>query len=203
MKEGNVQVFRLYIPPKDSFRHQYHSMLASKTADLQGIHLVENPEAAQLTISTLDDHLTFTHMDERVTAHGMHLVRDGVESDLGIVGGILESAARYFRELNRTTDPHDIADLIEVEFYELGAPKILVAGRSGLEQLKPVGPNLCRKNNENTLVIDFEVSDTANTAYGFKVISNAQDDLYLNAFYFDNATFGIGEFECNLPSART
>jgi hypothetical protein len=205
-KEGNVQPFRLYIPPKDSFRRQYYSMLASNTGDLQGIHLVNNRGVAQLMVFTsplVDDRLTFIHMDKRVTEHGMNLVRDGVESDPGIVGGILETAARYFRELNRTPDSHDIADLIEVEFYELDAPKIRVAGRPILELLKPVGPNLCRKNNENRLVIDFEVSDTAKTPCGFKIISNAEDELYVNAFYFDNTSFGIGEFQCSLPSERT
>jgi hypothetical protein len=141
------------------------------------------------------------HLDKRVTEHGMTLVKDGVESDPLFVGGVLETAARYFRELNRTTSSHDIADLIEVEFYKLDVPRIRVAGRPVLQRLKPVEPNLCRDNK----VIDFivEDSDTANTPYGFKIINKAEDDLYVNAFYFDNADFGIGEFQCRLPSART
>ena len=192
-KAGKVKPFRLYIPPKDSFRRQYHSIRASDTADLRGVFLVNNPREAQLNIFTsqLDGRLTFMHMDERITEHGMNLVRDGVESDLLIVGGILETAACYFRELNRTPNSHDIADLIEVEFYKLDVPRIRIAGRPILERLKPVGPNLCLENK----VIDFMVSNTPNTPYGFKIINNAEDDLYVNAFYFDNTSFAIGEFQ--------
>ena len=192
-KAGKVKPFPLYIPPKDSFRRQYHSIRASDTADLRGVFLVNNPREAQLNIFTsqLDGRLTFMHMDERITEHGMNLVRDGVESDLLIVGGILETAACYFRELNRTPNSHDIADLIEVEFYKLDVPRIRVAGRPILERLKPVGPNLCLENK----VIDFMVSDTPNTPYGFKIINNAEDNLYVNAFYFDNTSFAIGEFQ--------
>ena len=199
-KEGNVELFRLYIPPKDNFRRQYHSIQASNTADRQGIALVNNPGEAQLKVFTspLDGRLTFMHTDKRVTQHGMNLVSDGVESDPVIVGGILETAAFYFRELNRTTSSHDIMDLIEVEFYKLYVPSIRVADRPVSEQLKPVGPNLCHENK----VIDFVVSDIPNTPYGFKIINKAEEDLYVNAFYFDNTSFAIGEFQYSFPSAR-
>ena len=199
-KAGKVEPFRLYIPPKDNFRPRFHSIQASNTADLQGVILVNKPGEAHLKVCTnsLDDRLTFMHMDESVTRHGMNLVRDGVESDPVIVGGALETAARYFRELNRTTGSHDIADIIEVEFYKLDVPKFRVVGRPMLQRLKPVGPNLCRHNK----VIDFVVedSDTANTPYGFKIINKVEDDFYVNAFYFDNTDFRIGEFQCSLPS---
>ena len=147
--------------------------------------------------SQLDGRLTFMHTDKRVTRHGMDLVRDGVESDPLIVGGILENAARYFRELNRTAASHEIANLINVEFYKLHFPTIRAAGRTTLELLKPVGLNLCQKNIINLVV------DTAKTPYGFKIINNAQNDLYVNAFYFDNTSFAIGEFQRSLPSTRT
>ena len=198
-KAREVKPFRLYIPPDDSLHRQYHSILA----DLQGFDLVDNPEEAHLKVFTSpqDDCLVFMHMDERVTRHGMNLVKDGVKLNSVIVRGVLESAARYFRELNRTTASHDIVDLIEVEFYKLHVPNTHVAGRSIIEVLKPVGPNLCCENK----VIDFEVedSDDPKTPYGFKIINKAKDHLYVNAFYFDNTDFGIGEFQCSLPSART
>ena len=198
-KEGNVELFRLYIPPKDSFRRQYHSIQASDKADLRGVFLVNHPREAQLNIFTsqLDGRLTFMHTDKRVTRHGMELVTDKVESDPAIVGGVLETAARYFRELNRTTASHEIAGLIKVEFYELHFPTIRPVGHTTLELLKPVGPNLCHEN-----IINFTV-DTAKTPYGFKIINNAQSNLYVNAFYFDNTSFAIGEFQCSLPSTRT
>ena len=200
-KAGRVESLRLYIPPEDSFHRQYHSIRTTNTADLWDVLLVNNPGEAQSKVFTsqLDDLLTFMHTDERVTEHGMNLVRDRVESDPVIVGGVLETAARYFRELNRTTGLHEIAHLVQVEFYKLDAPKIRVAGRPILEQLKPVGPNLCHENK----VIDLVVSDTPSTPYGFKIVNNAQVDLYVNAFYFDNTSFAIGECRCSLPSART
>ena len=191
-KAGKVKPFRLYIPPQDNFRHQYR---ASNTEGLRGVVLVNNPGEAHLKVFTspLDNRLTFMHTDERMTQHGMNLVKDGVESDPVIVGGVLETAARYFRELNRTTDSHDIATLIKVEFYKLHVPTTRVAGRSIIELLKPTGPNLCHENK----VIDFVVEDSDNpkTPYGFKIINNAGHDLYVNAFYFDNTDFGIGEFQ--------
>jgi hypothetical protein len=144
-KEGNVEPFRLYIPPKDSFRRQL--IRASNTADLRGVVPVNDPGKAQLMVFTsqLYGRLTFMHTDKRVTQHGMDLVRDGVESDPLIVGGVLETAARYFRELNRTTASHEIAGLIKVEFYKLHFPTIRPAGHTTLELLKPVGPNLCHE----------------------------------------------------------
>jgi len=198
-KEGNIEPFRLYIPPKDSFHLRYHSIRASNTVDLRGVFLVNNPREAQLKIFTsqLDGRLTFVHTDKRVTRYGMNFVTDEVESDPAIIGGVLETAARYFRELNRTTALHEITNFIKVEFYKLDFPRVRAAGRPILELLKPVGPNLCQEN-----IINFVV-DTAKPPYGFKIINNAQVDLYVNAFYFDNTSFGIGEFHCSFPSART
>jgi hypothetical protein len=200
-KEGKVEPFRLYIPPKDSFRRRYHSILASNTGDLRDVVLVNDTRKAQLMVLTsqLDGRLTFMHTDKRVTRHGVDLVTDEVVSDPAIVGGVLETAARYFRELNRTTTSHGIAGLIKVEFYKLDFPTIRPAGHTTLELLKPVGQNLCheKKNIINLMV------DTAKTPYGFKIINNAQSDLYVNAFYFDNISFAIGEFQCSLPPTRT
>jgi hypothetical protein len=200
-KEGKVESFRLYIPLKDSlFRLQYHSIQTSNTVDLRGVILVNNPRDAQLKILTSrpDGRLTFVHTDKRVTWYGMNPVMDEVESDPAIIGGVLETAARYFRELNRTSTLHDIAEFIKVEFYKLDFPKVRAAGgRPILELLKPVGPNLCHEN-----IINFVV-DTAKPPYGFKIINNSQVNLYVNAFYFDNTSFGIGEFKCSFPSART
>jgi hypothetical protein len=200
-KAGKVKPFRLYIPPENDFLRQYHSIRASNAADLQDVILVNNPEDAHLEVFTSlpDDRLTFMHTDKRVTQHGMNFVTDGVKSDPDIVGGILETAARYFRELNRTiADSHDIADLIEVEFYKLDAPKTRAAGRPILEVLKPVGPNLCRNK-----VIDFVVEDSEKSPHGFKIINKSADNFYVNAFYFDNTDFKIREFHCGLLSART
>jgi len=199
--EGKTDFLCVYIPPKDRFHGEYHSIQASQTADLRSVSLVENPEEAHLKVCTsrlLDDHLTFIHMDSRVTRHGMHLVRDGVKSDPVIVGEILENAARYFRELNRTTSWHDIAPDIKVEFYKLAVPRIRGTGPI-IDQLKPVGSNLCHQN-----IIDFVVEDPDNgkTPYGFKIINNLMEDLYVHAFYFDNTNFGIGECQCRFSSAR-
>jgi len=192
-KEGEVEPLCLYIPLEDRFHGEYHSIQASQTAYLRGVSLVKNPEEAHLKVCAsrlLDGHLTFFHMDSRVTRHGMHLVEDGVKSDPVIVGEILETAARYFRELNRTTAWHGIAPDIKVEFYKLAVPRIRNTGPI-IDQLKPVGPNLCHQN-----VIDFVVEDpdNRNTPYGFKIINNTnfEEDLYVNAFYFDNTDFGIG-----------
>jgi len=198
-KEGDVEPFRLHIPPEDSFHREYHLIRASNKVDLRGVVLVNEPGKAQLMVLTSqhDGRLTFVHMDKRVTRFGMNLVSDEVESDPDIVEGVLETAARYFRELDRTTFSHEIADLIEVEFYKLHSPTIRAAGRTTLEQLKPVGPNLCHEN-----IINFVV-DTAKAPYGFKIINNAESDLYVNAFYFDNTSFAIGEFQCSFPSTRT
>jgi len=195
-KAGKVEPFRLYIPPEDRFRREYHSIRASTTADLRGVFLVNNPREAHLMVCTSlpDGHLTFTHKDKRVTQHGMKLVKEGVDPDPLIVGGALESAANYFRELNRTTTSHDITAYIDVEFYKLEVPKIRIAGHP---RLKPVQPNLCRQN-----IIDIVV-DNAKTPYGFKIINRAEEDLYVNAFYFDNTDFRIGECQCTSPSLRT
>jgi hypothetical protein len=191
-KAGKLESLRLYIPPNDSFRHEYYSM----RGDLEGIDLVDDPEEAHLKVFTrLEGRLTFMHTDKRVTRYGMDLMRDGVVSDPVFVEGILETAAHYFRELSRTTASHEIADLVQVEFYKLDSI-FRVAGRPTLELLEPVGPNLCRNG-----VVDFVVSDI-DTPYGFKIINNASVDLYVNAFYFDNTSLQIGECRRSLPSAR-
>jgi len=206
-KEGKAdsEPFCLYIPPEDRFHGEYHLIQASQTADLRSVSLVEDSGDAHLKVCTsrlLDNHLTFTHMDKRVTRHGMHLVRDGVKSDPVIVGEILESAAQYFRELNRTTTWHDIVPGIMVEFYKLAVPRIRNASRPMIEQLKPVGSNLCRQN-----IIDFVLDDPddGKTPYGFKIINNTEleEDLYVNAFYFDNTDFGIGGRQCCFSTAKT
>ena len=199
-KQGKVEPFRLYTPPKDGFHRLYHLIRTSNTADLQGIFLVNNPGDAQLKILTSPsgDCLTFIHMDKRVTQHGMNLMRDGVESDPVVVGRILENAACYFRELNRTNSSHIITHFIEVEFHNLDIPRIRVAGHPIPERLKTVGPNLCRRGENK--VIDSMVSDTASTRYGFKIINNSEEDLYVNAFYFDNTDCRISEFQYSLPN---
>ena len=165
MKAGKVKFFHLYILPEDNFLHQYHSILVSNAVDLHSVVLVNNPRDANLTVFTsLSDHcLMFMHTDERVTQHGMNLVREGVELDLVIIGEVFESAAHYFRELNWTTELHDIVKLIKVKFYELQVPRL--HDPMVLKLLKPIGWNLCHENK----VIDFVVEDS-NMPYGLKII---------------------------------
>jgi hypothetical protein len=136
------------------------------------------------------------HADKRVTLHSPDFVTDAVEPDPLIVGSILERAACYFRELDRTSASQEFENYIEVKFYKLDPPRIRLPGRSILECLVPVEPNLCRDN-----IIDFVVEDSSetksSTPYGFKIVNPTKENLYVNAFYFDNTNFSISESKCN------
>jgi hypothetical protein len=186
-KVGQVERLYVHIPADDPFRVYYHSVRASSIANLQSVFLVNRSEEAHLKACTMaDGRIAFVHTDQKVTRHATNLVTDGVAPDPHIVGGILDSAARYFRELNRTSAIHGIEDYIEVEFYKLNVPMVRPA-RPLLASLTPIVPNLCHDN-----IIDFVV-DSAKRPYGFKIINHTEKNLHVNAFYFDNLTFSIGE----------
>jgi len=188
-KSGRVEHFRLHIPAEDPFRALCESIRASTSANLQNVFLVSGLEEAHLKICTMPSgDIHFVHTDERVTRHATNLVTDGMKPHPPrMVWGILERAARYFLELNRTSVSQGIEDYIDVEFYKLDPPRIRLPERSTLELLAPVGPNLCHDN-----IIDFVVEDSAKPApYGFKIVNRSEQDLYVNAFYFDNTNFQI------------
>jgi len=180
-----VDPFYVYIPTEDPFRVHYHSVRASSA---QSVFLVNRPEEAHLKVCTTPDgRIAFVHTDQRVTRHATNLVTDKVVPDPHTVGGILDSAAGYFRELNRTSAIHGIKDYIEVEFYELDVPGTRLSQISILEQIGPIGPNLCHDN-----IIQVDVVNPPKP-YGFKIINHTENNLYVNAFYFDNLNFSIGE----------
>jgi len=195
-KAGKMEPFCLHIPPKDPFRVHYHSVRKSSTVNLQNVLLVNKPEEAHLmACTTPNGQVAFVHMDKRVTRHATNLVTDGVEPDSPMVGSILESAAHYFHELNRTSvSQTDIEDHIKVEFYKLDPPKIRLPKHSILERLRPIGPNLCHHNTIDFMVEEFDPAKTKKpTPYGFKIVNSTAENLYVNAFYFDNTNFSIGE----------
>jgi len=104
-KAGKVERFHLYIPPGDPFRVYYDLVRALSSANLESVFLVHRPEEAHLKACTMPDRrILFVHTDKRVTLYATNLVTDWVkpDSDPLIVGNILESAARYFHELDRT-----------------------------------------------------------------------------------------------------
>jgi hypothetical protein len=191
-KVGQVERFYVYIPAEDPFRVHYHSVRASSIANLQSVFLVNRQEEAHLKVCTLPDgRIGFVHTNQRVTRHATNLVTDGTVAPAPhIVGGILDSAARYFRELNRTSAIHGIEDYIEVEFYELHVPMIRGGNRPLTNSLTPLGPNLCHDNIIDLIVDSAEIE---NPLHGFKIINHTERDLHVNAFYFDNSNFSIRE----------
>ena len=72
----------------------------------------------------------------------MNFAMDEMEPNPEIIGSVLESATRYFCELNQTFASHAINGAIEVEFYKLVSPTIHHPGLplAMLEQLLPIGP---------------------------------------------------------------
>jgi len=91
---------------------------------------------------------------------------------------------------NRTSASQDIDSYIEVEFYTLVSSTIHLPGLLMPEQLLPVGPNLCQQN-----IIDFVVDDEE--LWGLRIVNHSKEDLFVNAFLFDNTDFSIGETQCS------
>jgi hypothetical protein len=199
-KTGKLEPFRLYIPPEDSFGNFYHSLPEPhRAANLQSVLLVDEPEEAHLRVYTKEDgHVIFVHTDKRVTQHAENLETDGVKLEPLIVESFLESAAHYFRELDRTSSSR-IEDYIKVEVYKLDPPTTPLPRHLLLEQLAPIGSNLCQNNVITIMVDDLNSSKKKQTPYGFKIINSTEENLYVNAFYFDNMDFSIGESQCNFP----
>ena len=188
-KVGKLADFRLYIPPNDSFRPLYNDIRHCPNSNLENIYLVTDPKAAHLKIRTsLRNRLVVEITDNRVTRHGVNVVADQVKPDPENISWILEKAAHYHRELNRTSVHHDITakDRISVGFFRLDPPKIPPFDWTP-EHLTTIGPNLCHDKH-----IDFVVEDEE-TPYGVSIKNGTGVDLYVNAFFFDNTSLAIRE----------
>jgi len=187
-KPGTLSKFHFYIPPEDPFYSHYRKACPS-VLKLQNIFLVPKPEDAHLKIRTsLPTRLLVIEVtDERVTQHGINVIADQMRPDPDNVSWILERAAHYRRELDRISDEHHITtnDNITVGFFKLDPPVILPFGWTTRE-LMCIGPNLCQNK-----VIDFEVDE--GKPYGVCIKNNTLEDLYVNAFFFDNTNFAISE----------
>ena len=190
-KPGNLSKFLFYIPPEDRF-YSYYRKTCPSVLKLQNIFLVPKPEDAHLKIRTsLLTHLLVIEVtDERVTQHGMNVLAGQMKPDSDNVSWILDRAAHYRRELDRISDEHHITNSnanITVGFFKLDPPVILPFGWTP-SKLMCIGPNLCQNN-----VIDFEVDE--GKPYGICIKNNTMEDLYVNAFFFDNTNFAISEWQ--------
>ena len=191
-KTGKLADFLLYTPRNDPFYALYHAIRHSDS-NLQSIFLVKKKEDAHLKIWTsLPKNLLVIELTDKMTGHGDDLVTDQAKPEPKNVSWILEGAARYHHELNRTSVEHlitrgDNPNRIEVQFFKLDPPKVPPFGWT-TESLTCDGQNLCRDE-----VIDFVVDDEAHP-YGFNIINGTSADLYVNAFFFDNTNFAIREF---------
>jgi hypothetical protein len=204
-KAGELANFLLYIPPKDPSFFLYHEIRHSNSK-LRNIFLVTQPEDAHLKIrsslpadlsdiklkgyrATQSNRLVIELTDERVTRYGDNVVADQVLPDSDNLSWILERAAHYHRELNRTSVEQKVVPQengIVVEFFELNLPKELLP--FGLaSSMAPIGPNLCHNK-----LIDFVVGDEAKS-YGICITNLTTMNLYVNVFFFDNTNFAIGK----------
>jgi hypothetical protein len=185
-KAGTLPNFFVYIPPEDPF----HSLYRESDLEPQHILLVDKPKFAHLKIRTsLPANLLVIEVtDKRVTKYGVNVIADQVKPDPDNVSCILERAAHYRRELYRTNRQRVIAanGNISVGFFQLHSPEVRRFGRT-TEEVTPIGPNLC----DNNQIIDFVVEE--DKPYGICLKNNTVEDLYVNAFFFDNTNFAIGK----------
>ena len=189
-KVGKLATFRLYTPPDDPFQLLYRYIFHRAGSKLENICLVTEQEVAHLKIWTSlpDRHLVIEVIDNRVTTHGVNVIADQVNPDPDNISWILERAAHYHRELNRTSANNYITaeDRISVGFFMLDPPKIRSFDWT-TAHLRCIGPNLCRNK-----FIDFVVEDD-DKPYGVSITNRTGVDLYVNAFFFDNTNFEIRE----------
>ena len=178
-KVGKLAPFRLFVPLDDPFRSLYRDIRYCRpNSNLDNIYLITEPKEAHLKIWTsLPDQLLVIEItDNIVTTYGVNVVADKVNPNPDNVSWILERAARYHRELNRTSDNYYITegDRISVGFFRLNPPKIPPFGWT-TKDLTTIGSNLCRNN-----FIEFEVKDEE-TPYGVSIKNGTAVDLYVNA----------------------
>ena len=189
-KAGKLASFFICIPPGDSFYSLYHHIRYRPNSHLKDFYVFTKPEAAHLKIWTSPrNHLLVIEItDNRVTRYGVKVIADQVKSDPDNVSWILQRAAHYHRELNRTSPDHYITaeDCISVGFFRLDPPKIPPFDWT-TANLKCIGQNLYHNKS-----IDFVVEDDE-TPYGVSITNGTRVDLYVNAFFFDNTNFAICE----------
>jgi len=175
-KAGNLEKFSFYIPPEDPFYSLYRE--TPSVLPLQNILLAPKSEDAHLKIRTSSpaNLLVIELTDKRVTRHGVNIIADQVKPDSANISWIMERAARYYRELDRTSFKHYITakDCISVEFFKLDPPVVRPLGWT-TKKLTRIGPNLCKNK-----VIDFEVDE--DEPYGACIKNNTLNDLYVNVF---------------------
>ena len=188
-KAGRLPNFHFYIPPKDPFYTLYRNTCLSDL-NRQHIILVPKPNVAHLKIRTnLPANLLVIEVtDKRVTQYGVDIIANQVKPDPDNVSWISGRAALYCRELDRTNHQRVITanGHITVGFFRLDCPAVRPFGWTP-EKLTPTGPNLCHNNQ----IIDFVVDEQE--PYGICIKNNTMEDLYVNAFFFDNTDFAIGK----------
>ena len=102
-KAGRLPNFHYYIPLEDPFYSLYHNTCRSDL-NRQHILLIPKPNVAHLKIQTnLPANLLVIEVtDKRMTQYGVDIITDQVKPDPDNVSCILERAALYCRELDRT-----------------------------------------------------------------------------------------------------
>lgn len=185
-KMGQRVDLRLYVPQGDASRlcREAFLSLVDREHDLESVHLVENPDAADFELAMENEKVVFLFRDQRVTQHGHTRLFEGVEPTPEELAHVLKAAAYFYWKLNRTNNNPTINSGVQVELHKLLPPKIRRFDEEG-DGLKPIGPNLY-----DTVM---EVIADENIPYGFKLTNNTAYDLYPNLFYFDLSDLSIGE----------
>lgn len=154
--------------------------------------LVKDAKEAKLEVAMDDSLAVLKVLDQKLEKFGLTDI--SFKTSLDRLVYALGAAAHYYwyLDLTKENDFIDTIDGVTVDFYLLQETESEFDSY-GLPFLVPVEPGFCRRdrNAETSNVIDFVVDP--NELYGIKITNNTTQDLYLNAFLFNNISLGIGE----------
>ena len=188
-KVGEREDLRLFIPIGDEYlpcHNAWLSLMQPGNGYTYNITLLENPDTAHVELVMKNERVVFLYRDERITQYGLQQAYFDVEPTTEEVARVLKALAHYFWKINLTSNNPEITKSIQFEFYQLDPSDDIYDEDTGLPEMTPIPPNICKDN-----LIDFVIDEDA--PYGIKITNSSPHDFYPYLFYFDNSDLSIGK----------
>ena len=185
-KAGEAEDLLLFAPLDENLLRLYETLATMMKEFHPGkrqIRPVLGKEKARIGLSIVDKRIAFDILDPRLAEYGLTRMPHTVANDPQEIIPVLHGAAHFYWHLNREVKDSLVDTSIDIECKTLIPTSDYDS--SGKAIVKPTGDNHLQLG-----VIDVVASDR--TMYGYKITNNSARDLYINAFYFDNTDFSIG-----------
>ncbi|KZV65119.1 hypothetical protein PENSPDRAFT_690182 [Peniophora sp. CONT] len=189
--EAKVEAFRIHIQYSKTLRSKAldNALNLHRQSDGPGTVVCEDRTLAHLSVVAHDDHVEYTICDPAIINHGLPAPHHTTMADSACIYSVLNAAAHFFWHLGHSPMKKTLRRQISVQMFKLMKDGNSKVGRDLRRPWIPYSDNLLRSD-----IVEVEVEDGRETAYGFMIKSDVQLPLHVWMFYFDCNDLSISEY---------